>query len=382
MRQLSDLAVERCGEEHRLTLTRNAAEDPLDLRAEAHVEHPVGLVEDEDADAAELDEAPLDQILETARCRNDDVRALEPLRLRADRRAAIRERDLHALGGRIGADLVGDLERELAGRHEDERLGSRTVDVDPFDERHPECECLARAGRRLREDVAAGQRIGQDERLDVKRFDDAAGRERLLDGRAHAERAETLLHVVFDSFRNSLVVRDHTARSHRRRNEELKSHGTTRCRPWHHSSRESSRPGRSGDSERSNSNRTHITSHAGSAAVPARSSPLTGRAVSRSGTSRNSHVSTNAKIVITAAVTNTGCSESATARTYVSWSAGGRWRTTCGLTLLGGWTPGGSADARWPWSRFAKIAPKIAIPTEPPICRKSSEPAVATPMFR
>src|SRR5581483_1009293 len=39
------------------------------------------------------------------------------------------------------------------------------------------------------------------------------------------------------------LVRDHTARNHRRRNEKLKSHGTTRCRPWSKRSRVSGRPG-------------------------------------------------------------------------------------------------------------------------------------------
>ena len=67
----------------------------------------------------------LDQILEPARRRDDDVRALEPLRLRADRRAAVGERRPGRPSRAANElDLVGDLERELAGRHEHERLGA------------------------------------------------------------------------------------------------------------------------------------------------------------------------------------------------------------------------------------------------------------------
>ena len=175
---------------------RDAAEDSLDLRAEAHVEHAVGLVEDEDANAGERDEPALDQVLEAARRRDDDVRALEPLRLRDDRSAAVGEADLQALRRGERVDLVGDLERELAGRHEDERFGAGAVAVEVLDDRDAEGECLARAGRRLREDVATGDRVGQDERLDEEGLGEAEGRERLLDGRAHAERAERMLHVV------------------------------------------------------------------------------------------------------------------------------------------------------------------------------------------
>ena len=47
-RELADGAVERGREEHRLTLVRDAPEDLVHLRFEAHVEHPVGLVENED----------------------------------------------------------------------------------------------------------------------------------------------------------------------------------------------------------------------------------------------------------------------------------------------------------------------------------------------
>ena len=51
--ELADLAVERGREEHRLALGGQPAEDLLHLRAEAHVEHAVGLVEHEDRDVVD-----------------------------------------------------------------------------------------------------------------------------------------------------------------------------------------------------------------------------------------------------------------------------------------------------------------------------------------
>ena len=48
--ELAHLAVERGREEHRLPLLGQAPDEAVDLRLEAHVEHPVGLVEDEDPD--------------------------------------------------------------------------------------------------------------------------------------------------------------------------------------------------------------------------------------------------------------------------------------------------------------------------------------------
>src|SRR6266498_4016323 len=63
-RELADLAVERRREEHRLTVPGHPPHDPIDLRLEAHVEHPVGLVEDEDLDAREIEQLPLREVLE------------------------------------------------------------------------------------------------------------------------------------------------------------------------------------------------------------------------------------------------------------------------------------------------------------------------------
>ena len=54
-RQLLDRIGERRREQQRLALPRQAAEHAFDCRQEAHVEHAVGLVEDQDFDAGQVD---------------------------------------------------------------------------------------------------------------------------------------------------------------------------------------------------------------------------------------------------------------------------------------------------------------------------------------
>ena len=70
----ADLAVERGREEEGLAVARRSADDPVDGGPEAHVEHAVGLVEHEHADAVEAHGAARDQVLEAARRGDDDVR--------------------------------------------------------------------------------------------------------------------------------------------------------------------------------------------------------------------------------------------------------------------------------------------------------------------
>ena len=74
-RGAAGLAVESGGEEQRLPVLGTLANDPLDSREEAHVEHPVGLVKHEHANLTEAERSALEQVLEAPRRRDDDVRA-------------------------------------------------------------------------------------------------------------------------------------------------------------------------------------------------------------------------------------------------------------------------------------------------------------------
>ena len=72
---LAGRALERRREEQRLAVVRGLGDDPVDGGLEAHVEHPVGLVEDEHADLLEGDDAAVDQVLEAAGGGDEDVGA-------------------------------------------------------------------------------------------------------------------------------------------------------------------------------------------------------------------------------------------------------------------------------------------------------------------
>ena len=75
-RDAADLTVERGGEEQRLAILRALADDAVDGGAEAHVEHAVGLVEDEDLDVGQRERAALEEILEAAGRGDEHVRGL------------------------------------------------------------------------------------------------------------------------------------------------------------------------------------------------------------------------------------------------------------------------------------------------------------------
>ena len=118
--QTADLAVQRGREEERLALLRQPAHDPVDLRLEAHVEHPVGLVKDEYPHRSDVDHPPLDQVPQPPGSRHQDRGRLGPLRLRSERRAAVDGADVEAARVRRSGQLLGHLGRELARRHQHE----------------------------------------------------------------------------------------------------------------------------------------------------------------------------------------------------------------------------------------------------------------------
>jgi hypothetical protein len=121
----SHLALERGREQQRLALGRGHLYDPVDHRAEAHIEHPVGLVEDEQPDATERHISAIDQVEQPSRRRDEDVCARGEPRLLDDPGAPVHGRDRQRPGVRDRAHVVVDLDRELPSWREDQRRRSR-----------------------------------------------------------------------------------------------------------------------------------------------------------------------------------------------------------------------------------------------------------------
>ncbi len=71
-----DRAIERRREEQRLVGRGDAAQQPLDLRQEAHVGHAIGFVEHDCANFVETHVSVVDEVDEPAGSRDEDVGAV------------------------------------------------------------------------------------------------------------------------------------------------------------------------------------------------------------------------------------------------------------------------------------------------------------------
>ena len=111
-----DHAVEGGREQQRLVLVVDVAQEPLDLGQEAHVGHAVGLVDDHDLEAAELDLLAVDQVDQAAGGGDDRLDAVgQRLDLLVHVGAAVDGDDPAADGlGQRGEHVV-HLEGQLAG---------------------------------------------------------------------------------------------------------------------------------------------------------------------------------------------------------------------------------------------------------------------------
>ncbi len=162
-RELLDFAREGGREQQRLALLRQQVQDALQIRQEAHVEHPVGFVEHEDLHLAEIRRLLLHVVEQAARRRDDDVdTALERIDLRIDADAAEHHgrAQLHVLAVRTDAFL--DLGGEFASRREDQRAHGalraamfRVERMQALQDRQREAGGLAGARLRAGEQVAA-----------------------------------------------------------------------------------------------------------------------------------------------------------------------------------------------------------------------------------
>src|SRR5581483_11224694 len=171
-RELADLVGEGGREQQVLALRRQQREDAPDVGDEAHVEHAVGLVEDQDLDAPEIDRL-LVHVVEQAPGRGDDdvdaVGEIVGLRIEADAAEDHDrlEREVAAVVAHALLHLCGELARgnEHQGANRP-RARPRAGGGQALQHRQREACCLAGARLRGGEQVAAGEDDGDGLGLD------------------------------------------------------------------------------------------------------------------------------------------------------------------------------------------------------------------------
>jgi len=169
-------------------------------RREAHVEHPVGLVEHDHPECAEAQGAPLEVVVEAPRGRDDDGGPRrEGAKLRPHGLAADENGGPEASPAPEDAERFGDLERELTRgcQHEgvDSGAGARERPREPLDDGNRERRGLAGARLGAADQVAAVEnrtdRLGLDgSRNGIARGGDGLahrGRERKIGKRTDHE---------------------------------------------------------------------------------------------------------------------------------------------------------------------------------------------------
>ena len=150
-------------EQHRAAFGRGAVENFLEVFAEAHVEHLVGLVEHDRAQSGQVERAAFEVVTQPARCAHDDVRAVvqgPPLAARVH--AADTRGDARAGRGEEPFQLAADLQRQFARRRDYQRqrpAGSGqafAVAQHHIGEGQPEGDGLARSRLGRHDQIAAG----------------------------------------------------------------------------------------------------------------------------------------------------------------------------------------------------------------------------------
>ncbi len=185
-----DLAAHRGGEEEDLSIDRCAVDQAPDRPEEAHVDHPVRLVEDDRFDAVEADVAAGDEIFEATRAGDHDVdTAAKGLTLVAVPDTAVDGDDPPPAGTEEGGEDPVHLLRKFAGG--DEHQAARRARFGALDgtghQREGVCKGLAGAGWRLSADVPACQCVADRRGLNREGVGDPERVEALRDGRADAE---------------------------------------------------------------------------------------------------------------------------------------------------------------------------------------------------
>ena len=177
LRHHGDRLRDRRREHQRAAVRRRGIEDSLEVLAEPHVEHLVGLVEHDGLEPGGHEHAALEVIAEPSGRADHDMDAVaERLLLAARIHTADAGRDPRAGLAIQPAKLAMNLKCELAGRAHDE-CAWRTGSADPVAfaeqprcDREAEGHGLARAGLRGHQQVAFARAFGEHRGLDRRRI--------------------------------------------------------------------------------------------------------------------------------------------------------------------------------------------------------------------
>ena len=161
--QRSDVVRERGREQQVLASRRQQGEDLADVADEAHVEHPVRLVEDEDLDGPKVDLALLLDIEQPAGRGHDD---LHPRPQRGDLRilahAAVDRGASQMNMAAVVAHEFFCLQGQLTSGSDDQRANAfaahaRSVCGEQVQDRQCECRGFPRSGLGDADDIAAAE---------------------------------------------------------------------------------------------------------------------------------------------------------------------------------------------------------------------------------
>jgi len=154
--ELEDLLGHGRREQEVLTLRRHECHDALHVGRKAHIEHAVGLVEDEHLHVGEVDVTTADEVEKSARSGDEyvDATSQRPLLwIVAD--AAVHDcRTVTSHLGRSACDFI-DLNSELTRRGDDECLDAAGLCGDALQQREDERRGLSGAGLRTADNIAA-----------------------------------------------------------------------------------------------------------------------------------------------------------------------------------------------------------------------------------
>ncbi len=155
----TDRVRQRGGEQYGLTARRHGFEDDFQVIHETQLEHFVCFVEHQELHGRQQRTVTAEVIDQTARRSHDDLRALtDGLELRPHGRTAVDGNNAdsrHLLG--IGFECGGNLQRQLAGRRENQHLHFATGRVDLRQQWQREGCSLAGTGLGLADHVVAAE---------------------------------------------------------------------------------------------------------------------------------------------------------------------------------------------------------------------------------
>jgi len=166
---LTDHQLKHHKTENNLTITKNLNNDPINNRLEAHIKHPINLIDDQNLDPIKNKDTTIEQILKPTKHNNNNINTYSTLNLLLKTNSTINKNNQQNTNNHDHPQLVDNLHRKLPNQNKHKHHRAPHINLDQINKQDTKNEHLTQTNQQLNKNIITTKNINNHKLLNNKR---------------------------------------------------------------------------------------------------------------------------------------------------------------------------------------------------------------------